>query len=314
MTTMPSSFAQQKSRSQSQMDKADQQLRDEGAIVEIYKSTVNDQGEPVALRAYRFDPTNEDSSKQPAAAIVFFFGGGWNAGTPMQFAGHCKHFASRGMVAITIEYRVASRHGVKAKECVSDAKSAIRWVRTNAKRLGIDPDRIVAAGGSAGGHLAACTEMIAGFDEPTEDQTVSSRPNALALFNPAAVLASVEGRTPFPKDKQQGLNDRMGVDAIDVSPYHHIGQHHPPTIIFHGKADTTVPYWTAEAFASKLVNQGNECQLDGFPDAGHGFFNRGRGDDKAYLETLLLLDAFLVQHGFCAKQESVKAKSPGDPD
>src|SRR6185503_1822467 len=120
---------------------------------------------------------HKPTDKSPA--IVFFFGGGWTNGSPGQFEEHCKHLGSRGLVAITADYRVASRQQVKAVSCVADAKSAIRYVRKEAARLGIDPDRIVAGGGSAGGHIAACTGTIDGFDEAGEDKSISSVPNAM---------------------------------------------------------------------------------------------------------------------------------------
>ena len=64
------------------------------------------------------------------------------------------------MVAIAADYRVHKRHGAMIADCVSDAQSAIRWVRVHADRLGVDPERIAAGGGSAGGHLAASTAVI----------------------------------------------------------------------------------------------------------------------------------------------------------
>src|SRR5688572_13478925 len=99
----------------------------------------------VELNLYVFKPKLNEGDRRPA--IVFFFGGGWSGGSPEQFAPHCRYLASRGMVAIAADYRVAKRHSVKAVDCVRDAKSAIRWVRQHAKELGVDPDRIVAAGG-----------------------------------------------------------------------------------------------------------------------------------------------------------------------
>ena len=108
------------------------------------------------------------------SAIVFFFGGGWENGTIKQFESQASHLAGRGMVAARADYRVKSRHGVTPKECVEDAKSAIRWVRQNAAKLGADPNRIVAAGGSAGGHIAACTALTPGLDAEGEDTKVSS--------------------------------------------------------------------------------------------------------------------------------------------
>ena len=85
---------------------------------------------------------------------------------------------------MTADYRVSSRHGTQVVHCVADGKSAVRWIRANAKRLGVDAERIAAGGGSAGGHVAACTGVISGLDAPDEDTSLSSVPNAMALFNP----------------------------------------------------------------------------------------------------------------------------------
>jgi acetyl esterase/lipase len=101
-----------------------------------------------------------------------------------QFEPQASHLARRGMVAARADYRVKSRHGVTPKECVEDAKSAVRWMRAKASVLGVDPDRIVAAGGSAGGHLAACAAFAPGLEANEEDARISSKPNALVLFNP----------------------------------------------------------------------------------------------------------------------------------
>ena len=115
------------------------------------------------------------------------------AGNPVQFQKHCEYLAARDMVAMTVDYRVSSRHGVTANQCVADAKSAVRWMRSNADRLGIDRNKIVAAGGSAGGHLAASTAILPDHDDPNDDLSLSAVPNAMALFNPAVVLATIPG-------------------------------------------------------------------------------------------------------------------------
>jgi acetyl esterase len=108
----------------------------QGAREEIYRQ-VGD----VKLTAYIFEPKgHKPSDKRPAA--IFYFGGGWNGGTPGQFLPQCLHLAERGMVAISVDYRVKSRNGVIPQDCLTDAKAAVRWARANAKRLGIDPDRI----------------------------------------------------------------------------------------------------------------------------------------------------------------------------
>jgi acetyl esterase len=262
-----------------------------GATVETYK-TVGD----TKLNLYIYYPEGHKATdKQPA--IVFFFGGGWTNGSPGQFEQHCKHLASRGMVAITADYRVASRQQVKAASCVADAKSAVRFVRKEANRLGVDPNRIAAGGGSAGGHLAACCGVIQGFDESGEDTKISSVPNALALFNPAVILSS-DGLGGLNQERLDGLKDRLGVEPKAISPYHHIKADAPPTIIFHGKSDTTVPYPTVQAFQKAMLNAGNPCRLVGYDGQAHGFFNYGRNGNEYYTKTLAALDEFLIELGY----------------
>jgi len=264
-----------------------------GAHVEVYKR-VGD----VALNMYIVGPQDRGRNEEAVPAVVFFFGGGWNSGTPRQFQEHCRYFAARGMVAMAADYRVASRHGVKAVDCVSDARSAVRWIRRNAKRLGVDPDRIVASGGSAGGHLAASTGVIASPDQPTEEIAISSIPNALALFNPVLATAPIDDKLPQTFIKEKYVRKRLGVAPKQLSPYHHVRAGAPPTIIFHGKADATVPYWTAQGFTERMQKAGNRCELVGYDDQGHGFFNSGRGGNLHYVNTVRAMDRFLGSLGY----------------
>jgi acetyl esterase/lipase len=232
----------------------------------------------------------EPDPKEAKPAILFFFGGGWSSGSPAQFEKQARHFAERGMIAITADYRVKSRHGVQVVECVKDAKAALAWVRGNAKRLGIDPQKIAASGGSAGGHLAAATGTISGFGS-------DERPNAMILFNPGCTLAPLPG-WDAPAGAGAALSvERLGAEAEVISPAHHIGAHTPPTLILHGKADTTVPYVSVVAFESVMKKAGRPCKLVGYEGAGHGFFNRGEDFGK----TLAEADAFLVDLGWIAK-------------
>ncbi len=264
-----------------------------GARAERYKE-VGD----VKLSLYIFEPTA--GPKQDRPAIVFFFGGGWTNGNPKQFEQHCRYLASRGMVAITADYRVGSRHQVKPVDCVADAKSAIRWVRENAQRLGIDPTRVAAGGGSAGGHLAAATATLESFDESQENRSVSSVPNALVLFNPPLVLAKLDG-VALDGFETRVAADRLGTDPVKLSPAHHVKKGTPPTIIFHGRADSTVPYATVEGFTRVMQKAGNRCDLVGFDGQAHGFFNYGRGDGSSYRATLVGMDVFLVSLGYLSK-------------
>ena len=237
------------------------------------------------LKVWIFPPKK---SEDPRPAIVFFFGGGWSSGSPAQFERQARHFAERGMVAITADYRVASRQKAKPVQCVADAKSCIRWVRANAQRLGIDPQRIVAAGGSAGGHLAAATATLTGLDEPGEDAKVSSQPNALVLFNPCVVTAPVAG-LDFRGFASDSTAQKVGCEPEALSPIHHVREGLPPMLIMHGKSDTTVPFVTVEAFAERMKKAGNRCELKGYDGQQHGFFN-GVG----FADTLAAADEFLV--------------------
>ncbi len=262
------------------------------------EAVVYKQAGDVELKLWLFRPEGHKPAEQRPAS-VFFFCGGWRSGTPSQFVPQCRYLASRGMVAATADYRVSSRHGVTADKCVQDAKSAIRYLRSHAAELGIDPERIAAGGGSAGGHLAACTGVVTGFEESAEDENVSSRPNLMVLFNPALVLAPVGKETPKLEARLSELGARLGVDDPAVlSPYHTVGAGQPAAIVFHGKADSTVDYRTAELFAEAMKKAGNACELVGYEGEGHGFFNYGRGGNSGYRDTLRRMDLFLAAHGY----------------
>ena len=267
-----------------------------GAETEVYK-TVGD----VSLPLHIFFPEGHKSG-QSLPAIIFFFGGGWRNGSPAQFEKHCTYLASRGMVAITAEYRVRGRHKTKAIACFQDAKSAMRYVRSNAKRLGIDPNRIAAGGGSAGGHLAGALGTIGGLDDPADDLSVSAAPNALCLFNPALILASIPDAFPLP----DGLEERFGVSPTAFSPYHNIGSNQPPAIIFHGDADTTIHHKSVELFTEKYKSLGNRCELVTYQEQGHGFFNFGRGDNAMFIATVTEMDAFLRSLRYLQGEPTIK--------
>lgn len=231
--------------------------------------------------------------KRPA--IVFFFGGGWVGGSPTQFFPHSRYLSSRGMVAISAQYRTRGSHGTSPVECVADGKSAVRWLRQNAALLGVDPDRIAAGGGSAGGHVAATTGVIDGLDEEGEDRSVSSVPNALVLFNPATDVSQ---------------SQRWGARALEGSPLQHVSEGDPPTIIFHGKADTTVPYATAETFCQAMRDAGNRCELVGYEGRPHGFFNYSRSR-VSFVSSVWHMDRFLASLGFLEGAPTVGR--PGEP-
>jgi len=268
-----------------------------GADDKIYK-TIGD----VKLGMYLYYPENH-TSKDKSPAIVFFFGGGWRGGSVAQFEKQAKYFASRGMVAGIADYRVLSRHQTKAIQCVADAKSAIRWVRSNADKLGVDPQRIVASGGSAGGHIAACTGVVSGMEEQGEDTAISSKPNALVLFNPAMVLAPIDGKNIL-EDRMKTMIDRVGDEPVKISPYHHVKSGQPPSIIFFGTDDKLL--LGADFFATAAKQVGNRCELLTWEGERHGFFNYGRAKNKPYTETVHAADKFLASLGYLDGEPTIE--------
>jgi len=198
------------------------------------------------------------------------------------------------MVAMTADYRVFSRQGTKPFHCVRDGKSAIRWIRKNANRLGIDPDRIVSGGGSAGGHVAASTGTLPKHEEPGEDIKVSSVPNAMILYNPVLITAMAKGLKTFGGAQADKLKARLGVeDPKTISPFHNIRKGLPPSLILHGTADTTVPYSNAKAYSEKAAKMDLRVELEGYENMPHGFFNLGRYDNQMFLKTVTRMHQFL---------------------
>lgn len=270
-----------------------------GASVEVYREV-----DGVKLNAYLFTPPDHRSSDR-RPAVLFFFGGGWKGGSPGQFLPQSLYLARRGMVAIPCDYRVLSRHGVVPQECLRDAKAATRWVRANAGRLGVDPDRIICGGESAGGHLAASVALIPGFEDG-DHLEISSMPNALALFNPAVVLAPVEGHSGLlSAEKEADLRGRTGGRPEEISPHHFVRPGMPPAIVFHGTLDEAVPFSTVDLFAKAMVAAGNRCALKAYEGQPHGFFNPGRGSgrpreeaNRFFHRTIRELDEFFVSLGY----------------
>jgi len=252
----------------------------------LYKSCTDAKGHKIDLHLEVFLPKgHRPTHKRPA--IVFFFGGGWVGGSTSQFYPHADYLASRGMVAMAAEYRVAKRHGTSPRECVADGKSAVRYLRRHADDLGIDAHRVAAGGGSAGGHVAAATATVTAFDEPGEDSSVSAVPDALVLFNPV-----------YDNGPKGYGHDRVKAYWQKISPLHNLHKGVPPTIVFLGTRDKLIPVTTAKTFQAAMRRLGCRSELMLFEGKGHGFFNYGRGGNVAYTQTVRVMDAFLASLGW----------------
>ncbi|CAH8281501.1 acetyl esterase/lipase [Mariniflexile fucanivorans] len=234
--------------------------------------------------------------KNKYPTIIFYFGGGWNGGSITQFEDQAKYFTSRGMVSVLVDYRVKNKHNTSPFEAVKDAKSAMRYVKTHAKEFKIDTNKIVAAGGSAGGHLAAATTMLSGLNEEGEDTSISTKANALVLFNPVV------------DNGPEGYGyDRIGDRYLEFSPMYNITKGAPPTIFFLGDKDKLIPVSTAKAFKAKMEAVGSRCEVFIFENQEHGFFNKGKQkNDKCYIETVYEADVFLESLGYLKGKPTIK--------
>ena len=248
----------------------------------LYKST--EQGD---LNLYFYRPLDFDDSKV-YNCIIFFHGGGWNSGDYKQFERQSMYFASRGMVAISAEYRIKNKHGTSPINAMEDAKSAIRFLRLNSKSFSINPDRIAAAGGSAGGHLAAVTANIKLFDNKNEDLNVSSKPNLLILYNPVI---------DFGSRKWLWINN-----PSNASPIHNIKEGSPATIILSGTEDKIVPFETIINYKKIMESVGSRCDIILYEGAEHAFFNRGND----FIDTVFQSDIFLRSNWYLSGEPTIK--------
>jgi acetyl esterase/lipase len=212
--------------------------------LETYK-TVGDQ----ALKAHVFSPASGGAA--PRAAVLIFHGGGWTAGEPAWTYGAARVLVGQGLVAIPIEYRL-SRQGVTPADALADACDAFAWARSNAVRLGIDPERVAGYGVSAGGHLTAAAGL-GGCPGGTRG------PDLMLLWSPALDLA------------RDGWFHKLmgGGETASLSPVTLAARGGPPTAIIQGSEDTQTPLKGAQAFCANLKAAGGICELNVYPGLGH---------------------------------------------
>ena len=261
------------------------------ARVETYKSV-----EGTDLKVWIFEPEGHKASDS-RPAIVFFFGGGWRNGTPGQFHQQAMHLAARGMVAMSADYRVLNRQGVKGHKCVQDAKSAIRWVRANAKRLGIDPNRIAAGGGSAGGHLAL---LLAGTVGRPDFEGEGGNPGVDTSV--AAVIAVYPPVLFHVGERLSGANAAtalLGADpdpgeAAAASPIETVHRDFPPTFFLHGNADRVVPVTASLNMYRRLSDVGARAEMHIYAEQPHGWARWAAWVEPTMDEAAVFLERYVV--------------------
>jgi len=223
-----------------------------------------------------FLPAGYQDAKVSYPVMVIFHGGSWTGGETNWHWPDGNLWAKRGMIAVSVDYRLRHRDQVKVPlECVKDAKSAIRYLRANAKELKIDPNRVVAMGDSAGGQLAAATATLIApqTNDDCFDLSISCVPQAVILTCP------------------------WFKTAPDMSPPKHLRTGLPPFITFAGGSDTAIPLAEMEEFHQALKAKSIPSELYIGNDGKHGFCN-GRNPYNAFFYwSISLADQFLVKHG-----------------
>lgn len=240
-----------------------------------------------------FLPPQRDSSDN-FPAMVFFSGGGWYNCSMTQFEPQAKYFAERGIICFIVEYRVWSSHRASIFDCIADAKSSIRFIKENANKFKIDKNKLIVAGGSSGGHLAAATAMTEGYDDPNDNLSISSKPNALILYNPVIDLG--------PSDTQ--VYGWIGEKYKDLSPLHNIKPETPPTIMFYGTEDGGISMEASEYFCAAMKAVGSRCDLFLYEGQEHGFFNYDKSK-VYYKKTTFEADKFLISLGYLEEEPTI---------
>lgn len=214
------------------------------------------------LNLHVFQPDGWKASDKRACYITIH-GGGWTGMGPERMYPFADHYAKLGLVSFSVQYRLASaKIGVTVFDCVKDVRSAVRYIRAHATEFGIDTDKIIVSGGSAGGHLAASTAMF-DVNEDSDDLKVSPTPTALVLLFPV-IDTSKEGYG----------NARIGERWKDLSPAHNVRSGLPPTLTFHGTGDVITPFKGAQMFHDAMLKAGNRSELVVNEGGAHGYLMR----------------------------------------
>ena len=250
----------------------------------VERDVVFGKGGDVDLHCDIYKPSATASKRM---ALLHLHGGGFTGGNKNGLAPGLQSLSALGYVNIAVQYRLAGAARWPAQ--IEDVKAAIRWTRANASRLGIDPARIGVAGYSAGGHLAL---FAAGTQ--SQPQYEGSGGNAGAGTQVAACMAyyAVTGpawgdfRKQFPMP--EGSTDEAWKQA---EPGTHV-KGFPPTVLYHGLADTTVRPESSEEFLKVLRGANIPSELHEFAGVPHGFI----GIPEFAESTARLSDFFLERH------------------
>ena len=242
----------------------------------------------------------------PYPAIVFIHGGGWYQGNRQGYKGQIQEAARRGYVAATISYRLMQFDESKQETTtatpifpaqIHDAKAAVRWLRANAKKYHVDPNRIGVTGGSAGGHLSllvGLTGLSSNLEGDSGNPHQSSRVQAVVnVFGPTDMTFCHEKSSVawIFRLFMGGTPSEAAERYKAASPISYVSKDDPPVLTLHGDQDALVPVEQAKVLDEKMKAAGASHTLIVFEGQGHGF--RGEHGKKAWDATWEFFDRHL---------------------
>lgn len=261
------------------------------------------------------------------SGMLWIHGGGWISGNPEQFSPQIRYSASRGAVGFSLQYRLLKNpvykknkklsdeenerlaqeefaafiEGLSIADCIEDCKDAVNYIKENAHLFGVNPNKLVAIGDSAGSHLAACLGTV------VED---AYKVNAVVACSSISDLTYEFGRD-YIKPSQGYENKNMEDDpdrlrrARAVSPFYHLSGKTPPFLILDGGKD-----WLKnepKRFYKQLINQNIDAEYKQYPQAKHAFLLYAYSASlEEITQAILDIDAFLVKYGFLEGEPTIK--------
>lgn len=262
-----------------------------GVVVENDVEFSNPDGQHLQLNLAR-----PATGAGPFPAVLCIHGGGFRAGTRQSYDRLIGKLAERGYVAATVTYRLAPKYPFPA--AVHDVKAAVRWLRANAGKYRIDPARIGATGGSAGGHLAqflGVTANVPEFEGDGGNPRESSRVRCVVNYYGPSDLTQSYGKSV---DAAEVLPLFLGGNLeqarerhVRASPLYWVTPDAAPTLLVHGTKDTYVAYEQATWIHERLKAAGVPVELLTLEGAGHGF--RGEDAERAEAAMFAFFDRYL---------------------
>ncbi len=236
----------------------------------------------------KLDLATPQGLTHPTPAVVWIHGGAWRGGRKEDFNDVVRESAEHGYVSVSIGYRLVPKHLFPAQ--VEDCKCAVRWLRENAERLNVDPERIGVVGASAGAHLAmmlGAMDTGDGLEGEGGSPDASSRVQAVVSFCGPTNLAG-----EFPDASKNLVADFIGeaANAKAASPITYVSKDDPPMLLIQGTKDPLVPHDQAVQMVDALTAAGVLGRVELLIGEGHGWPGQHK---RVMAATFAFLDEYL---------------------